>query len=65
MSANLIKKLNTLSKVPFERWPSHGVKLKAVSANAGGIVNSGITSSGVYFYRKWTADFSQSSFVLG
>lgn len=62
---NLIKKLNALSEVPFERWHLHGVELRAVSANSGGIVSSGITNSGVYFYRKWEANFSKSFFVLG
>lgn len=58
-------KLNKLLNVPFEQWYQHGIRLKAVSANADGIVNSGILKNGVYFYRKWSNDFTESFFVLG
>jgi len=62
----LLKRLNELLNVPFEDWPSHGINLAAVSANADGRVNSGITRKGkVYFYRKWDSSFTTSSFVLG
>lgn len=53
--------LRELNNVPFEKWP---IKLKAVSANADGRVNSGITQSGVYFFRKWSADFQTSELVV-
>lgn len=57
-------KLNTLKNIPFEQWPSHGVRLQAVSANGDGIVNSGITSCGTYFFRKWTKNFETSEFEI-
>lgn len=60
---SMLAKLNLLLTVPLEQWLSHGVSLKAASANANGQVNSGITSQGVYFFRKWTN--GTSSFVLG
>lgn len=48
--------LNKLLNVPFEQWRSHGVSLAAVSANANGMVNSGlirISKKGrKYFYRS-------------
>jgi hypothetical protein len=59
----MVKKLNSLIMVPFEQWRSHGISLRAVSANADGMVHSGITSTGVYFFRKWTGGTSE--FVLG
>ncbi len=46
-------KLRALDRVPFEQWPQNGVKLRAVSANGDGIVNSGILQDGRYFYRVW------------
>lgn len=58
-------KLNQLLEVPFELWRSYGLRLKAVSANADGRVNSGILSNGIYFYRKWEPGFQLSSFVIG
>ena len=60
--SSLLIKLNSLSSIPFEEWRSHGVSLRAVSANANGIVESGITSKGVYFYRRWNT--GKSEFVL-
>lgn len=66
---DILSKLNELKAVPFEQWPSRGIKLGAVSANADGIVNSGILKGrgvkGVYFYRKWSKGFETSEFVLG
>lgn len=56
--------LNKLLNVEFEQWPKHGVRLHAVSANANGKVNSGITSNGTYFYRKWSPGFKSSEFVI-
>ena len=50
-------KLNDLKDIPFERWPEYGVVLKAVSANASGIVNSGITNKGIYFFRDKDSNF--------
>jgi hypothetical protein len=48
--------LNKLLNVPFEKWHEHGVRLAAVSANANGIVNSGlirISKKGrKHFYRS-------------
>lgn len=44
--------LNSLVGVPFEKWHLSGIRLKAVSACADGLVNSGILASGQYFYRK-------------
>ena len=58
-----IDELNKYLDVPFEKWP---IKLSAVSANANGIVQSGILSTGQYFTRK---DFNNtvptSKFVWG
>lgn len=48
-----LNRLNTLMQIPFEKWNNHGVGLMAVSANAEGLVNSGILSSGEYFYKCW------------
>ena len=42
--------LKEWDRLPFEQWPT---RLKAVSANANGIVNSGILSDGRYFSRQW------------
>ena len=61
----MLDRLNKLLSVPMEEWRSHGFKFKAVSANAHGIVNSGILSNGTYFYRKWNQGFTESFFVLG
>lgn len=65
----MIRDLNALLDVPFEQWPRHGFRLRAVSANADGKVNSGVLSSGQYFYRKWEmveGRFTgRSSFVTG
>ncbi len=58
------EKLNTLLGVEFEKWPKRGVKLRAVSANASGHVNSGILHDGRYFYRAWRNNFSESTFVI-
>ena len=58
-------KLNDLKDIPFERWPEYGVVLKAVSANASGIVNSGITNKGIYFFRSWSKDYKDSHFQIG
>jgi hypothetical protein len=55
-----IEKINQLADVPFEQWPNHGIKLTAVSANANGIVNSGILANGQYFYRKWECKYSSA-----
>lgn len=52
MKSILLKKLNTLLDVPFERWSENGISLKAVSANANGIVQSGILKDKTYFFRK-------------
>jgi len=57
-------KLNTLKATPFEKWPEHGISLQAVSANADGIVNSGITSCGTYFFRVWSNNWSNSEFQV-
>ena len=56
---NITQKLNTLKDIAFEQWHKHGIKMRAVSANANGLVNSGITSSGVYFFRKWEGNYSE------
>lgn len=53
--------LNTLLDQPFEQWP---LRLKAVSANSDGRVNSGILKDGTYFYRKWSNVFTVSEFVI-
>ena len=42
---------NTLLNIPFEKWKGLGVNLKAVSANASGMVNS-FTTSRHYGFRK-------------
>jgi hypothetical protein len=55
----ITQKLNQLKDIAFEQWPKHGIKLKAVSANANGLVNSGITKCGVYFFRKWEGNNSE------
>lgn len=61
-----IEKLNTLKDTPLEQWLENGVSLKAASANAHGKVNSGITRKGnIYFFRKYSDNFSKSEFVLG
>lgn len=45
--------LNKYIDVPVEKWPK-SLRLKAFSANADGMVNSGILkSSGKHFYKKW------------
>ena len=59
----LLNRLNSLKDVPFEKWPSHGIKLKAVSANADGRVNSGLTGN-FYFYRVWSCNFTKSQFQV-
>lgn len=59
-----IKTLNSLKDVPKEQWAQHGVFLSAVSANADGEVNSGILRTGQYFFRKWSAGFTESHFVF-
>jgi len=64
-----LKQLDKLIDVPFEQWPKHGVRLKAVSANANGIVTSGILLDGTYFYRQQMHDYIKdcdaSHFVIG
>lgn len=60
----LIDHLNSLKSIPFEQWSRLGIKLKAVSANSNGEVNSGITLTGVYFFRKYTNNFQDSEFVI-
>lgn len=48
------QKLNTLLTVPLEQWHAHGVALAAVSANADGMVVSGITKrTRQYFFKRW------------
>lgn len=49
-------KLNTLLYVPMEKWNTKGIKLKAVSSNSNGMVNSGILSTGEHFYRSHPED---------
>lgn len=65
---SILSILNSLKNVPKEQWPSN-IKLKAVSANSDGIVNSGILSNGVYFHLKHEfidgAFTGQCEFVLG
>jgi len=56
---NITQKLNSLKDIASEQWPKHGIKLRAVSANANGFVNSGITKRGVYFFRKWEGNNSE------
>ena len=56
--------LNSLKSVPFEKWPEHIVSLRAVSANADGMVNSGLLQNGRYFWRKWYRGGEVSEFVL-
>ena len=56
---NITQKLNSLKNIAFEQWSKHGIKLKAVSANADGLVNSGITKQGIYFFRKWEGNNSE------
>ena len=56
--------LDELREVPFEKWKARGVKLRAVSANAGGVVNSGVLQDGRYFLRQWSNGFKSSSFVF-
>lgn len=54
----LAKRVQTMDKIkemldtPMEKWAEQGVVLKAVSANADGRVNSGITKDGIYFWRR-------------
>jgi len=55
-------KLNSLKDVQFEDWHKHGVKLKAVSANSNGRVNSGILKDGRCFYRIWLKSGSEFLF---
>jgi hypothetical protein len=59
-----LAKLNSLKDINFEAWPKHGVKLRAVSANADGSVNSGILADGRYFHRVWSDNFKRSEFKL-
>lgn len=65
---DLVFLLNSLKNTPIEQWPSN-IRLKAVSANSSGIVNSGILSNGAHFFRKHEfvdGSFTgQSEFVLG
>ena len=65
---SILSILNSLKNVPKEQWPS-SIKLKAVSANSDGLVDSGILSNGVYFYLKHefvNGTFTgQCEFVLG
>ena len=63
MNNQLISRLNALKNVPFEKWALHGIRLKAVSAGSDGEVRSGITSSGIHFFRKYTNNFQDSEFV--
>ena len=56
---SITQKLNSLKDIAFEQWPKHGMKLRSVSANSNGLVNSGITNSGVYFFRKWEGNNSE------
>lgn len=44
------QRIDKLIHVAFEQWPKHGIRLLAVSANANGAVNSGLTKQ-FYFYR--------------
>ncbi len=48
---NPISDLNRYINTPVEKWP---FRLKSYSANADGMVNSGILKSGKHFYKKWT-----------
>jgi len=61
----MINKLNALLSVPLEQWLTNGVSLRAASANSSGMVNSGITKDGTYFYRKHNLTNQTSEFVLG
>lgn len=45
---NTLDKINALKDIPYEKW---GLKLKAVSINAHGKVNSGKTKEGIFFFR--------------
>jgi hypothetical protein len=60
-----LEDLNKLKDVPFEKWPSHRVRLSAVSANADGIVRSGILQDRRYFTLKHFDNFTRSEFVWG
>jgi hypothetical protein len=55
------RRLDILKDVPFEQWWKAGVKLRAVAANANGIVSAGILHDGTYFYRKWNAPLFTNS----
>lgn len=61
-----IEQLRALDQVPFEKWrDTSGIRLKAVSANSHGTVNSGILLDGRYFFRVWSPGFKTSEFVWG
>lgn len=44
-----IQKLNQLKDTPYEKW---NLRLKAVSINSNGMVNSGKTKCGTFFFRE-------------
>lgn len=65
-NASLLAKLNALIDVKAGEWFERGMDLRAYSSGGTLLVNSGITTKGrVYFYRKWSKDFSTSTFVIG
>lgn len=58
---SILIKLNSLIDVEIECWHTKGIKLRAASFSANGLVNSGILKDGTYFYKKW--DFCKESYT--
>lgn len=56
--------LNELLTTPLEKWSERGVRLRAVRANADGIVASGILKDGRCFYRVDGSSLAESHFVI-
>lgn len=64
----LERRLNQFAAVPFELWPAD-LRLCAVSANASGIVNSGLIARGrgrgkVHFRRTWETETNRHGFAV-
>ena len=64
------KRLNEFAAVPFESWPAD-LRLCAVSANASGLVNSGLIARGrgksggkIHFRRTWETETNRHGFAV-